>query len=57
MIEDSVRDAIIAELQRQAEQSPDALTVKTGEDRVTIDGEVDLDELVMAILGAVAGGP
>ena len=57
MIEDAVRKAIIAELQRQASERPEDLHVVDGRITVTIEGSVDIDELVMAVLGAVAGGP
>ncbi len=56
MIEDAVRKAIVAELERQAKDQPDRLKVRTGEEGIEVDGEVRLDELVMAVLGAVAGG-
>ena len=57
MVEDQVREAILAELQRQAEVNPQKLTLEQRDDTAVINGEVQLDELVMAILGAVAGGP
>ncbi len=55
--ESQIREAIIGELERQAENSGSQLRVETGEDRVVIHGPVDLDDLVMVILGSVAGGP
>ena len=55
-MEELVRDAIVAELQRQADGG--GLTVTTeGEGAATIDGRVDLEALAMAVVGAVAGGP
>ena len=57
MIEESVRQAIIAELQRQASDRSKDLSVIEGETTLRIEGPVQLDELVMAIVGAVAGGP
>ena len=55
-MEELVRDAIVAELKRQADGG--GLTVKTeGEGAATIDGRVDLEALTMAVVGAVAGGP
>jgi hypothetical protein len=57
-MEDQVREAILAELQRQSEIGERKLTFKPDEeDGVTIEGRVDLDELAMAVVGAVAGGP
>jgi hypothetical protein len=57
MIEEAVRQAIIAELQRQASDRLKDLSVIESETTLWIDGPVQLDELVMAIVGAVAGGP
>jgi hypothetical protein len=56
-MEKQVRDAIIAELTRQASIKPGALKVQPRNERLQIEGEVDLDQLVMAIIGSVAGGP
>ncbi len=57
MIEQQVREAIIAELERQAAARSDKLSVKRTENDVNVSGEIQLDELVMAIMGSVAGGP
>jgi len=57
MVEDSVRKAIVSELERQAEAKGEKLKMSSDEERIQINGEVNLDELVMAILGSVAGGP
>lgn len=57
MNEDQVREAIIAELGRQAEASPSTLQVETEDDRMIVNGEIDLDALAMAIIGSMAGGP
>ncbi len=57
MTEEQVREAIIAELTRQAEANPSALTVKTTGSDLTVDGAIDLDALAMAIVGSLAGGP
>ena len=57
-IEDQVREAIIAELKRQSEASEQGLSVRTGEaDTITIEGQVNLDELTMAVVGSLTGGP
>lgn len=57
-VEDQVRNAILAELARQAEIAPSGgLTVEAGDDKVTIHGPVDLDDLVMVVMGSIAGGP
>ena len=57
MNEDQVREAIIAELGRQAEASPSTLQVENADDRLMVNGEIDLDALAMAIIGSMAGGP
>jgi osmotically-inducible protein OsmY len=56
-VESEIRQAIVDELQRQAENSDGQLKVTTTDDRVTINGPVDLEDLVMVVLGSVAGGP
>lgn len=56
-LEGQVREAIVAELQRQAEAHEGDLQVTPGDRAVTVNGKVDLDELTMAVVGSVAGGP
>jgi hypothetical protein len=56
MLEEKIRDAIIGELQRQAANRPEELTVH-GADDLTVNGRIDLAELVMVVVGSVAGGP
>ena len=57
-MEDQVREAIVDELKRQAEISEGRLKLTPeGNDLLTLEGRVDLDELAMAVVGAVAGGP
>ncbi len=57
-LEDTIREAVIAELQRQAEAGDSGLKVAV-EDPVVIriEGPVNLDELAMVIAGSLAGGP
>ncbi|MCK8781627.1 hypothetical protein M0654_16730 [Rhizobium sp. NTR19] len=50
-------EAAYEELQRQAAENPSVLRVRKDGDRAVIDGSVDLDALVMVIVGSVAGGP
>lgn len=57
MNEDLVREAIMVELTRQAEASPSTLQVEAEDDRIIVNGELDLDALAMAIIGSMAGGP
>ncbi|KQP38286.1 hypothetical protein ASF49_04550 [Methylobacterium sp. Leaf104] len=57
-IQTTIARAIIAELERQAEVSEQGLSVEAGEPGfLTLDGRVNLDELIMVIEGALAGGP
>jgi hypothetical protein len=55
-MEDQVRTAIVDELKRQAEISPD-LEVRQDGKRLVVDGPIGVDALVMVVAGAVAGGP
>ena len=57
-LEDNLKQALIAELQRQAEAGELSLKISANDPgALTIQGEVDLDELAMALVGALAGGP
>jgi hypothetical protein len=57
-IEDQVREAIVAELKRQSEGGEQGLKVNAGDaEMITIEGRVNLDELTMAVVGSLAGGP
>lgn len=57
MIEEQVREAMIAELERQAEAKPDKLSIEEWDEKLVAHGSIDVDELVMAIVGSLAGGP
>ena len=57
MMEEKVREAIVAELRRQSEAGSSRLQVSVGKERLTANGEIDLDALAMVIVGAVSGGP
>lgn len=56
-LEAQVIAAIVNELERQAEASPGDLTVSALPQTFQVSGRVDLEELAMAVVGAVAGGP
>jgi len=56
-MEEKIKEAVSAELERQAEVRPDELRVQARDEMLTISGTVDLGELVAAIAGSVAGGP
>lgn len=56
--ETKIREAIVAELKRQAANKGSELRVEAADDaHLNINGRVNLDELVMVILGGLAGGP
>lgn len=57
-IQNTIREAIVAELRRQAETGEDALRIEIRDDEfVVINGRIDLDALIMVVEGALAGGP
>lgn len=57
-LEDHVRDAIHGELMRQAEASGGELQVARADQALLqVQGPVNVDDLVMAITGSLAGGP
>lgn len=56
MLEEKLREAIVAELERQAANAPQALRVDSSAGLV-VNGKVDLDALAMVVAGSVAGGP
>lgn len=57
MIEEQVRKAIVAELERQAETDPERLKIDETDDNLVAHGSINVDELVMAVVGSLAGGP
>ena len=56
MLEEKLKEAIVAELKRQAANDPKSLSVEQSDDLV-VRGKIDLDDLAMVIAGAVAAGP
>jgi hypothetical protein len=48
---------VIEELERQAAENPEKLKVRRTGDRIAVDGEIDVDALVMVVVGSMAGGP
>jgi len=56
MLEEKLKDAIVAELKRQAANEPQSLSVESS-DGLVVNGKIDLDDLAMVVAGAVAGGP
>ena len=56
MLEEKLKESIVAELERQAANDPKSLSIESA-DGLIVKGKIDLDDLVMVIAGAVAGGP
>ncbi|WP_141688321.1 hypothetical protein [Bradyrhizobium paxllaeri] len=56
MLEEKLKESIVAELKRQAANDPNSLSIESS-DGLIVKGRIDLDDLVMVIAGAVAGGP
>ena len=56
MLEEKLKEAIVAELKRQAANDPQSLSVENS-DGLVVEGKIDLDDLAMVLAGAVAGGP
>ena len=57
-LEGQVRDALAAELKRQLAEQPDGFRQDPADPaRVEVRGRLDLEELAMAVVGWVAGGP
>lgn len=48
---------VIGELERQAAENPSKLRIARDGGKVTVNGEIDVDALVMVVVGAMAGGP
>ena len=56
-LQEKIREAVIEELRRQAENSNDRLKFEVREEVVVINGPVNLDDMIMVITGSLAGGP
>ncbi|MFD2238446.1 hypothetical protein [Aureimonas populi] len=56
-VDAEIREAIIQEIQRQAEASEGKLTARMDGDRLAVHGAIDVDDLVMVVMGSIAGGP
>ena len=57
-LNDTVRDAILAELKRQAEaEDPAPPVALSAPGYARIDGRIDREALIMVVAGALAGGP
>ena len=56
-LQEQMREAVLAELKRQAADRPQELQVEERDGRIDIKGIVDLDDLVMVAVSSVAGGP
>jgi hypothetical protein len=55
-LEEKAITAIIEELERQA-ADPEKISVKRSGATASVHGEIDVDALVMVVVGSMAGGP
>jgi hypothetical protein len=56
-LEKKIVEALLAELSRQSQAGRGLRVGEAQEGVVTVEGPVNLEELAMAVAGAVAGGP
>ncbi|WEX87148.1 hypothetical protein PZN02_003507 [Sinorhizobium garamanticum] len=49
--------AVAEELERQAAENPSKLSVRRTRGKLTVNGEIDVDAVVMVVVGSMAGGP
>ncbi|MBP2233827.1 hypothetical protein J2Z31_000317 [Sinorhizobium kostiense] len=49
--------AFVEELERQAAENPSKLRVRRSGEKLAVEGEIDVDALVMVIVGSMTGGP
>ncbi|WP_331374243.1 hypothetical protein [Sinorhizobium chiapasense] len=49
--------AVAEELERQAAEDPSKLRVSRTRGKLTVNGEIDVDAVVMVVVGSMAGGP
>jgi hypothetical protein len=52
MLEEKLKEAIIAELKRQAANDPQSLSIESS-DGLVVKGKIDLDDLTMVIVGVL----
>ncbi|MCT7378185.1 hypothetical protein [Chelativorans salis] len=57
MLEQKVKEAIVDELKRQAQLRPNDLKVAQDGHKIHVNGDIDLDDLTMVVIGSIAGGP
>lgn len=56
-LEEKAITAVIDELERQAAENPAQLEVRRNGDKISVHGDVDVDAIVMVVVGSMAGGP
>ncbi|MCV0396113.1 MAG: hypothetical protein K5872_04960 [Rhizobiaceae bacterium] len=56
-LEEKAIAAVFDELERQAAENPSKLQVRRKGASIEVNGEIDIDALVMVVVGSMAGGP
>jgi hypothetical protein len=56
-LEEKAITAVIDELERQAAENLTKLEVRRNGDKISVHGDVDVDAVVMVVVGSMAGGP
>jgi hypothetical protein len=56
-LEEKAITAVIEELERQAAENPAQLEIRRNGDKISVHGDVDVDAVVMVVVGSMAGGP
>jgi hypothetical protein len=57
MFEEKIEAAILTELERQAEERPQAVQVRRRDNLLKVEGEIDVAALATAVALSLAGGP
>ncbi|MGB3643395.1 MAG: hypothetical protein WBA15_02860 [Mesorhizobium sp.] len=56
-LEEKAITAVIDELERQAAENPTKPEVRRNGDKISVHGDVDVDAVLMVVVGSMAGGP
>jgi hypothetical protein len=56
-MEAKAANAVIEELERQAAKAPQRLSVRRHRDQIDVRGAIDVDAVVMVVVGSMVGRP